>query len=1016
MAADPEYMAREVHKLKTFPRVLVDFETRSIAPFGKRKDSVGADKYAEHPSTQILCMSYKIGSAPAKLWWAFFGEAFPYELIEAIEAGWVFEAHNTAFERAIWRNILVKQYGVPMPETWTDTMASCAYRAIPMGLDDAANVLDLKHKKNPRGSLLIRKLCSPQKMLKAEKKAGLESIPGMPGFKWNNDETLMREMGVYCLDDAEAEYDLGQAVHDLPPSEYAVWRLDQEINERGVYIDIDAVKCADIIRRDVEEILVAELIEITRDPVTGQPAVQTGGELEAMSTWCAQHGVMLPDMTADTLELYLNPHKAVPLPPEVKRVLQIRQVLSRASAKKIIKFISMLCEDGRIRGMLAYHGAGTGRWAGRGVQPQNFPRPDEFLLSVCKKANGKPDAAASMELLIRCILTSDHETLSEMYGDPMNALASALRGFIIAEPGNELYVADFSAIEARVLAWVAGEQWKLDAFAAIDRGEGYKGSADIYLATASKVYGYPCIDKTTHHAERQTGKTCLGADTRVLTSSGIKRIVEVQTSDSVWDGTAWVNHQGVISQGVKLTIEMAGVRVTPDHPIFTGRLTSCEAGVVASQESILCLALANGSESLPSSVATFAQRAALDISSLGAPAVVSPIKSCSPIWCKAALQGVIAALIRQPATPKNSIGGWLKFCLTMATDAGSSTAYRPLSRDATAGTLTNTTACAESKYKNLGERTRESFSRISSLLRDGTTPYSTSTGSKRTKDTNGATSSSLRDQKTVSTNEKSEICNEKLTRFEPVYDLVNAGPDHRFTVITDRGPVVLANCELAFGYQGGVGAWRKFDDSDKWTDDEVDEKKKAWRAEHPMTQAFWYQIEDTAVEAVKSRRPCTYRGITFQVVKSSVGDWLACRLPNGRCLWYLHPWLDKVPSKYGKFVGGGQREPFKYELHYEGKDNKRGGSWDDVKTYGGMLTENIVQAISRDIMVEAMFRVTAAGYPIVLTIHDEIVAERRKNSGGSGKEFNALMSIVLDWTPGLPISVAGYISTRYRKD
>jgi DNA polymerase len=105
-----------------------------------------------------------------------------------------------------------------------------------------------------------------------------------------------------------------------------------------------------------------------------------------------------------------------------------------------------------------------------------------------------------------------------------------------------------------------------------------------------------------------------------------------------------------------------------------------------------------------------------------------------------------------------------------------------------------------------------------------------------------------------------------------------------------------------------------------------------------------------------------------------------------------------------------------YQVEYEGKDNKKGGSWGRIRTYGGMLTENIVQAISRDLMVDAMFRVTFAGYPIILTVHDEIISERKMNTGGSGEEFNALMSELSSWAVGLPIAVAGYVGVRYRKD
>lgn len=692
-------------------RIVIDFETRSEAKFGKTKESVGAYKYAEHPSTTILCMGYQINDGPVKIWWPFLGEELPEDVRECVEKGYIFEAHNAGFERAIWRVIVCRDHFVDFPHTWADTMAACAYRSLPMDLDSVNRVLKLAQKKDKRGSYLISKLCKPQKWTKKER------ADGCTGTKWCEDPELLRELGEYCMQDVRAEKALGEAIRDLPEAEYDVWCMDQEINDLGVYIDIEAVEAADRIREDVERVLTERLRTITNNAVT------SGGELEKIKDWCASQDFPLLDMQADTIEEYLDKNAWNQPPDNVREVLRIRQTLSKASAKKLAKFKSMLCDNGRICGLLQYHGASTGRWAGRGLQPQNFPRPDEDLITLCEEV----EMAEGMEMIIDALRSGDHEYVDALYGDPMNAIASALRGFIIAEPGNELYVADFSAIEARVLAWVAGEQWKLDAFAAIDRKEGYKGSEDIYLATASSVYGYPCLTKKTHKAERQTGKTC----------------------------------------------------------------------------------------------------------------------------------------------------------------------------------------------------------------------------------------------------------------------------------------------ELAFGYQGGVGAWRKFDDSDKWSDEEVDEKKKAWRAAHSNIVAFWYEIEDTAVRAIQLRRPCRYRDIVFSVVESEVGDWLACKLPNGRCLWYYNPQLVQVQNPW---TGPDGKRGWRWQVEYEGKDNKKGGAWGRIRTYGGMLTENIVQAISRDLMVEAMFRVRKAGYPIILTIHDEIISERLIGGGGSVKEFFELMSVVPDWARGLPIAVAGYVGPRYMKD
>ncbi len=717
---DAERAARQM-ALYERPRIVGDFETRSEVDLR----DIGAWKYAEHPSTRILCFSFKLvnpdGSVihPTRIWWPFYNEAVPPQLIEWLEAGYVFEAHNAMFERAIFTHIMTKKHGVPMPKYWADTMAGCAYRSLPMDLEDVGSVLDLPTKKDKRGKELLRKLCGPQKLKKQDIKEG-KVYPN-----YNNDPVLMEELGAYCMTDTDTENALGIAIHDLPPNEYEVWCLDQTINERGVFVDIEALHAAAKIRDAVFEKLLKQITEITGG------AVHSADERDKIIAWAETKGVTLDNMTADYVEdkaSRLERLLKVEEDPDTRavyKVLRIRQTLGKSSTKKIDKFIDWICADDRLRGLLQYHGASTGRWAGRGVQPQNFPRPDELLM-FDTKADGK-NLHDGIDKLLEIIRTGDADLLELVYGDPMEAMASALRGFIIAEPGNELYVSDFSAIEARVLAWIAGEQWKVDAFAAIDRGEGYHGSQDIYLATASMVFGYPCFTKKSHGPERQVGKVC----------------------------------------------------------------------------------------------------------------------------------------------------------------------------------------------------------------------------------------------------------------------------------------------ELAFGYQGGVGAWRKFDTSDKWTDAEIDEKKKGWRAAHPMVQRLWYGLEEAAVKAVMLKTTTHYRDITYAYVQSSVGPWLACKLPNGRCLWYYNP--EAVEAGVDRRTG-----EMKYQVQYEGKDNKRGGLWGVVRTYGGMLTENVVSAISRDLMVDAMFRVERAGYPIILTVHDEIVCERKIGSGGSLKEFNALMAIKEAWVTKspiiLPMAVAGYRAIRYRKD
>ena len=690
----------------TLPRMLADFETRS--PLDIRK--VGAVRYCEHEQTEILCLGYKLPGRDRQLWVP--PAPFPDDIVAHVVAGYPVESHHVLMELSAWFHKLHRARGIPMPRKWIDTQASCAYRALPLGLDQVGQVLDLETKKDKRGKYLIQRLCKPRKPRKAERE--LFALEGLSEADYptlyHEDPDLRDELHAYCLDDVGAENDLGDTVGDLPAPEYRLWVLDQTINWRGVQVDMDAVFAAQDIIDQLTATMGAELAEITAGAVT------TANQRDKILAWLRGRNIWISDLQAETVKALLDEAE---LPDDCRRVLEIRTQLGRSSNKKLLKFIETVCADGRVRGLLQYHGASTGRWAGRGVQPQNFPRGS--LEFYCDLLGMKDDPSSVMELLIDTIKLRDPEALALLFGDAVEAISTGLRGMFVSAEGKRLLVADFAAIEAVVLAWVAGEDWKVAAFEGIQHGEGYQGAADIYCATASAVFGTPVVDKKTHPAERQVGKVC----------------------------------------------------------------------------------------------------------------------------------------------------------------------------------------------------------------------------------------------------------------------------------------------ELAFGYQGGLGAWRNFDSSDRHSDEDVEEFKRSWRQRHPNIVRFWYGLQEAAQAAVRHPgKPYFYGPITYVTVDDKAGHWLTCILPNGRRLWYfnpsLHEWYDHKWKKD------------RVTLRYEGKDSKRGGAWGTISSYGGMLTENVVQAIARDLMVEAMIRVEKAGYPVVLTVHDEIVAEV-PDGFGALDEFQRLLTVIPPWAIGCPIAADGWEATRYRK-
>lgn len=968
------------------PRLICDFETYSELDVR----DVGAWRYAEHDSTEILCLSYGAPGQKKKIWYP--GLPFPQEIIDHVNAGYPIEAHNCMFEWAIWYCILAPTYGVPNPKCWLDTMASCAYRGLPLGLEDVGSVLNLDIQKDKRGKLLLQKLSKPRKPTKKD-----------PSTRCR-DENLLKELYEYCMTDSEAEDNLGMVVEDLPAAEFAVWVLDQRINRRGVYVDMEAVLAAlylvDIIKTNLE----TELRTLTDNKV------ETGTQTARMLEWFNSQGVNLDNLQAGTIENYLDQNKEVVkrtgknwLPDAVVRVMEIRQQLSRASTSKLIKFKDCTTMDSRIRGLLQYHGAGTGRWAGRLVQPQNFPR----------------GSVKDMDLLIATIKLRDIDILTAHYGDPMEAIASALRGMFIATPGKKLYVADFAAIEARVVMWLAGQMDALEAFHKFDRGEG----PDIYCVTASKIYQRP-IDKKKDPDERQLGKItvlgCFGPETRVLTDKGIKHILDICLTDKVWDGIEWVTHAGTIYQGKRETIEMMGVQVTPEHQILTQK-GWVEAITVAERnapERYQALELA--SENSPYYELNTYLPGDSKESSSNALAGQTPTQFCSITCSKERVLGVVLAPRNKVDTGESDTSVMPTLYQTKTTESGYSTEYPLVSVGVTENPTKaiDTMELGVSMFGNLGLRIGNFFSRISSALKGGISHILSLTESTWTKDTSRVTCALYQSLSTSGTRDRSQNCNSVSSSLKDVYDIALAGPRNRFTIITDEGPLIVHNC----GYQMSGPRLQEQARDSYGVDVTLEMANKmvtTFRTDYDKVPVLWKSLEDNAIRTVRFKRAhevITASGarIVFRYERDKAANWLTMELPNGRKLWYYEPGLEEKTIQYRDKETGELKEFTKDSLYYQGRNNKKGGIWSKVFTYGGMLTENAVQAIARDLMVAAMFRVEAAGYSIVMSVHDELVAEAAPDR--DIKEFEKLVAgPVPAWAKGCPVAAEGWAGWRYRK-
>lgn len=444
--------------------VILDFETASCAELKE----VGAWRYAEDITTEILCLSY--ATAGSITTW------MPGQSVEGLrymaeKSDFVFVAHNAGFEKAIWRNIMVPLYGLPdIPNSrWDDTLAACAMRAIPLDLDRAVMVLRLANHKDKEGSNFTKRL----------------SKPNRKGYYDRSPESLARVYR-YCEQDILAERDLRGRLGPLTPGERNVWLLDQRINERGVLLDLPFILAA----QQVVDLACIPLVEEFGRITGGLKPTQVG----KFKDWVEAQGVYLDSLNKESVAALIgeeddeeiDPFES-DLPENVHRALVIRSLVGSASVKKLARMRACVGGDGRARGLLQYHGASPGRWAGRLLQPQNFPR------GTLKDIRGN---APKPELVVSAIMSGDPETVEMTIGAPVESVVSSLRHAIIAAPGRRLLSGDFAGVEARLVLAASGQYDKTELLAT---------GQDVYCDMAVSIYKRP-IDKKKDPEERQTGK------------------------------------------------------------------------------------------------------------------------------------------------------------------------------------------------------------------------------------------------------------------------------------------------------------------------------------------------------------------------------------------------------------------------------------------------------------------------------------------------------------------------------
>ncbi|MFT8709477.1 MAG: DNA polymerase [Sporolactobacillus sp.] len=438
----------------------IDIETFSSVDIRKS----GSYKYIQSPDFEILLFAFSFNGAPVQIIDMLSGEVIPANVIAALsDPSIIKHAYNAAFE---WY-ALNKFWNSPI-EQWQDTMIHGLYCGFTSGLDVTAKVLGLPQDKQKMavGRNLIKIFCTPTTPT-ARNGNRKRILPHHEPEKWQ----LFKD---YNGQDVVVEMTIEQKLSKFPVPEdvWQQWRLDMQINAHGIQLDRDLIDGALHIDQVTTEALKNEAKQLTE--------LSNPNSAAQLSGWLAEHGVETDNLQKDTVKDLV---KGV-TEPKVKRVLEIRQQLSKTSIKKYKAMADTICADGRVRGLLQFYGANrSGREAGRLVQVQNLSK------------NHMP--GPMLNLARQLVKDKKPDTLQLIYGNAADTLSQLVRTAFIAAPGHKIVVADFKAIEARVIAWVSGEQWRLDVFNTHEK---------IYEASASQMFGVP-IESISHgDPMRQQGK------------------------------------------------------------------------------------------------------------------------------------------------------------------------------------------------------------------------------------------------------------------------------------------------------------------------------------------------------------------------------------------------------------------------------------------------------------------------------------------------------------------------------
>ena len=932
-------------------------------------------RYVEDEDWMILICSWCIGKGEIHT-------AYGHEEIKAIPG--LFDpavkkiAHNSDFERINFSALKGLPVGTYIdPEEYIDTAVLASLWGYPRSLKGFCKVVGGEAKDEAGGRLI--------NMFSVPNRKGGRTLPEERPADWDAYVEYNRQDVISMRDNI---YRLGKGFPSA--EEYEAWITATRINDRGIKIDTDLAGAA---HRQYEANKARDLARVKE--ITG---LDNPNSVPRFKGWLANQGFEMESIDkAHVAELLERDD----LPDEVREAVERKQLAALSAATKYVIAQGSTNSDGRLRGTIKYSNANTGRMTGVTLSPHNLPR-DHFT-----DADGEHDTEAEQAAIDKLLA-----------GVPVGSedLKKLVRPLLMGP----FTVSDYSAIEARLTAWAAGEDEVLDAF---------REGKDIYVATAERMGGEKA------GFDRQRGKAatlgCIAEGSLVLTDRGLIPIENIAIADKVWDGVEFVRHEGVVYKGQKEVMHYDGLTATPDHKVwasFDGEPRTVRLDYAASSGARL---IRTGSGGTPVRLGEDHQRrGALHPEGLAYSDDADRVHGLRPASMvelgKSAL-GPFERLpiMQQPANPSaisrsDSHGGQATLHeserSTVALVRGSRDHIRlPLGdgggaldsgESRRASTEARTRSCGQQPGVRSGElavgHSKTEYGQPTEHRSRGVQARGVAICGGCSAEEAARGSLSGPDPRTGATcgeGEAQELAGDRTTIA--VYDILNAGPRHRFTV----SDVLVHNC----GFGGGAGALLNLGGAKiypKGTPEDViwaglSSLVETWRVAHPHIVSWWKQVHI----AFDKGGPASRRiPVDVEIVGNDRYVWL----PSGRALVYHNCRREYVQPK------DRNGKPLPYRRRAWVCDAVVGNGTQRRIVGGPTQVENIIQAIGRDLLTHALVNVERAGFRTVTHVHDEIVTE---TTGGLTVEgLSSLMCDLPDWAEGLPVEAAGYTTQRYRKD